>query len=62
MQITVLGAGYVGLVSGAGLAILGHQVTCIDIDESNEREVVRAVCIEPDKRDIADGAEHSIIP
>ena len=34
MHITVVGAGYVGLVVGSGLADLGHTVTCVDIDES----------------------------
>jgi len=29
-----VGAGYVGLVVGSGLADLGHTVTCVDIDES----------------------------
>ncbi|MEH7108084.1 MULTISPECIES: UDP-glucose dehydrogenase family protein [Bacillaceae] len=33
MQITVAGAGYVGLVTSACLAELGHNVTCIDIEE-----------------------------
>ena len=34
MQITMLGAGYVGLVSGACFADFGHKVHCIDTDRS----------------------------
>ncbi len=34
MHITVMGAGYVGLVVGSGLSDLGHTVTCVDIDEN----------------------------
>ncbi len=33
MKITMIGAGYVGLVSGACFADFGHHVTCVDLDE-----------------------------
>ena len=32
MRIAMIGAGYVGLVSGACLADFGHEVTCVDKD------------------------------
>ncbi len=34
MRVTMIGAGYVGLVSGACLADFGHHVICIDRDAS----------------------------
>jgi len=34
MRVTVIGTGYVGTVTGACLAYLGHRVSCVDTDES----------------------------
>ncbi len=34
MRISVIGSGYVGLVSGAGLSDVGHHVVCMDKDEA----------------------------
>ncbi len=33
MRVTIFGTGYVGLVTGACLADVGHDVVCVDIDE-----------------------------
>ena len=33
MRITMIGSGYVGLVSGACLADFGHDVVCVDLDQ-----------------------------
>ncbi|WP_421722963.1 UDP-glucose dehydrogenase family protein [Bauldia sp.] len=37
MRLTMIGAGYVGLVSGACFADFGHVVTCVDTDENRIR-------------------------
>jgi UDPglucose 6-dehydrogenase len=41
MRVTVTGTGYVGTVTGACLAYLGHQVTCVDTD-ARKIEMLRA--------------------
>ena len=33
MDVTMIGSGYVGLVSGACFSQFGHHVTCVDVDE-----------------------------
>ena len=37
MKIAVIGGGYVGLVMAAGLAELGHAVTCAERDSAKLR-------------------------
>lgn len=37
MRISVIGCGYVGLVTGGCLASVGHQVTCVDVDPAKIR-------------------------
>ncbi len=39
MRISIFGSGYVGLVTAAGLADMGHKVLCIDIDDSRIRSL-----------------------
>jgi len=42
MRVTVVGTGYVGTVTGACLAYLGHQVTCVDTDQTKISLLQRA--------------------
>lgn len=39
MNITVIGTGYVGLVTGTCLSDMGNNVTCVDINEEKVREM-----------------------
>jgi UDPglucose 6-dehydrogenase len=39
MRISIIGSGYVGLVSGAGLAEVGHSIVCMDIDADRIEEL-----------------------
>jgi UDPglucose 6-dehydrogenase len=39
MRLVTFGVGYVGLVTGTGLAELGHEVLCVDIDPERIRQL-----------------------
>jgi UDPglucose 6-dehydrogenase len=41
MRISVIGTGYVGLVSGACFAEIGHECVCVDIDASKVERINR---------------------
>jgi UDPglucose 6-dehydrogenase len=43
MKISVVGTGYVGLVSGVCLAEKGHQVTCVDIDRNKVDQISQGI-------------------
>ena len=41
MRVCVIGAGYVGLVTGTGFAETGNDVICADLDESKITRLLR---------------------
>jgi UDPglucose 6-dehydrogenase len=43
MEITVVGTGYVGLITGVGLAHIGHTVTCLDIDSKKIKQLKEGI-------------------
>ncbi|EJS74041.1 UDP-glucose dehydrogenase family protein [Bacillus wiedmannii] len=43
MKIAVVGTGYVGLVTGVALSHIGHDVTCVDIDEKKVKRMGKGI-------------------
>src|SRR6056297_1567376 len=43
MNISIIGTGYVGLVSGACFASLGHHVVCVDVDKEKVDKINNSV-------------------
>ncbi|MFC7321853.1 UDP-glucose dehydrogenase family protein [Halobacillus campisalis] len=43
MKISVIGTGYVGLVTGVCLTEVGHHVTCVDIDENKVQNMRKGI-------------------
>ena len=42
MRVSVIGTGYVGLVTGACLCEIGHQVVCVDLDQEKVERINRS--------------------
>ena len=62
-RVGVVGAGYVGLVTGACLAHVGHRVTCVDKDEGRVAELNegRVPFYEPDLEDLISRARKRLL-
>jgi len=60
MRISIIGSGYVGLVSGAGLSDVGHHVLCMDIDEARIRGLENGIVpiFEPGLEEMLRGSAH----
>jgi UDPglucose 6-dehydrogenase len=43
MRVAMIGSGYVGLVSGACFADFGHEVVCVDVNESRIADLKKGV-------------------
>ena len=44
MKIAVAGTGYVGLVTGVAMAHMGHDVTCVDVDDKKIKMLNKGIC------------------
>lgn len=44
MKVTIFGAGYVGLVTGACLAEMGNHVLCVDVNKDRIKQLKDGIC------------------
>lgn len=62
MRVAIIGTGYVGLTTGVCLAFTGHQVSCLDTDQSK----IEALCAgevpiyEPNLAELLAEAQHNL--
>jgi UDP-glucose 6-dehydrogenase len=43
MKVSIIGTGYVGLVTGACLAEKGHQILCVDKDPQKVKKINQGI-------------------
>jgi UDPglucose 6-dehydrogenase len=62
MKVCVIGTGYVGLTTGVSLAFLGHEVTCVDLDQAKVDMLRGGKCpiYEPGMEDLLAEAEQNL--
>ena len=67
MNISIIGTGYVGLVSGTCFAEMGNDVVCVDIDEDKVQRLAggQITIFEPGlevffKRNLREGRLHGV--
>ena len=62
MNVAIIGTGYVGLTTGACLAFLGHNVSCVDADEKKIAALCRGEVpfYEPHLEDLLSDAKRNL--
>jgi UDPglucose 6-dehydrogenase len=62
MKVCIIGTGYVGLTTGACLAFLGHEVTCVDTDTAkvDRLRAGKTPIYEPYLEDLLAAAGHNL--
>jgi UDPglucose 6-dehydrogenase len=62
MRVAIIGTGYVGLTTGVCLAFIGHQVSCLDTDESKIRDLKagKVPIYEPSLTELMEEARHNL--